>query len=612
MAEEKVNLLKTRSGSKWRAIGTHRRAGLLVPLFSVYSKNSAGIGDLSDLKLLVDLCEKTGCSILQLLPMNEIGATFCPYDAISSFALEPAYVSLDDIPSASNKAIKARIERIKKFFPVGHSHVDYAIREEKRQVLLDIFIAGGGLPSPGFKKFTESNKYWLDDLALYKVIKNHNLGKPWYEWREGYAYRDKDALSQFEAEHKKDIVFQKWIQWMLYTQFKAAKEYAASKGVLIKGDLPILISRDSADVWSHPEYFKLDFAAGAPPDMYCSKGQRWGMPTYDWDRIAADNYKYFKEKLGYAENFYDILRVDHVVGLFRIWSIPSDEPLESEGLKGSFDPADEDVWRAHGEKILSVMSENTDMLLCAEDLGMIPKACPEVLKEFGIPGNEVERWVKDWSVRHDFLAPKEYRAISVAMLSTHDTTNWAAWWENEAGTVDQALFARKCRERGIDFESVKEKLFDLKLSGHGRLRWQNIVKTKEIYVGILGKREEELMDFLDMYENTYREKEKLWAQFKLKGQVRQKCDADIIASALNITLSSRSIFSIELIVDYLFLTDLFKGDPYQYRINVPGTIARTNWSLTLPLSLEELLDHKVVGKIEAMVEASDRILRKKI
>ena len=289
--------------------------------------------------------------------------------------------------------------------------------------------------------------------------------------------------------------------------------------------------------------------------------------------------------------------------------LPYDEPLETEGLKGFFDPADEDVWRDHGEKILSVMSDNTDMLLCAEDLGMVPKACPEVLKEFGVPGNDVQRWVKDWAVSHDFLAPEEYRTVSVAMLSTHDTTNWAAWWENEAGTVDQALFIRKCRERGIDFESVKGSLFDMKRSGRGRLRWQDSVSTKEIYVGILGKNEELLADFLDMYENSYREKEKLWAQFKIKDPIRQKCDAEIIGSALDITLSSRSIFSIELLIDYLYLADTFKGDPYQYRINVPGTIARTNWSLTLPLSLEELLSHKVTGKIRSMVDASDRRIK---
>jgi 4-alpha-glucanotransferase len=605
MVQEKTDLLKTFSADKWKAIGTHKRAGLLAPLFSVYSKNSAGIGDLDDLKLLVDLCEKTGISILQLLPMNEIGVTFCPYDAISSFALEPSYISFNAAPLTCNKAIKAKIDRIKKFFPAGSGHVDYAVREEKRQVLWDIFAAGPGV-SPEFKKFIAANKYWLDDLALYKVLKNHHSGKPWYDWEEGYAYRDEDALSQFAEEHEKDIVFQKWIQWVLYKQFKAAKEYAASKHLLIKGDLPILISRDSADVWAHPGYFKLDFAAGAPPDMYCSKGQRWGMPTYDWEKIAADKYIYFKEKLKYAENFYDILRIDHVVGLFRIWSIPYNEPLENEGLKGAFDPADENLWSDHGRQILSVLTDNTKMLLCAEDLGMIPKACPAMLKEFGIPGNEVQRWVKDWSVSHDFLAPKEYRAIAVAMLSTHDTTNWAAWWENEAGTVDEALFIRKCGERGINYERVKGELFDPSRSRRARLRWNDEVKTKEIYIGILGKREEELKDFLDMYENTYGEKEKLWAQFKLKGAMKEKCDANIMRSALNITLSSRAIFSIELITDYLYVGGIFMGDPYQYRINVPGTIARTNWSLTIPLTLEALLKHGVVDDIRELAGASGR------
>ena len=605
MAQEKIDLLKTLSSDKWKAIGAHKRAGLLAPLFSVYSKNSAGIGDLDDLKLLVDFCEKTGISILQLLPMNEIGVTFCPYDAISSFALEPSYISFNAAPLALDKAAKAKIDRIKKFFPAGSGHVDYAVREEKRQVLWGIFTTESGALSE-FKKFAEANKYWLDDLALYKALKNHNSGKPWYDWREGYAYRDEDALSQFAEEHERDIAFQKWIQWALYEQFKTAKEYAASKHVLIKGDLPILISRDSADVWAHPEYFRLDFAAGAPPDMYCSKGQRWGMPIYDWDRIAADKYRYFKEKLKYAENFYDILRIDHVVGLFRIWSIPYNEPLENEGLKGAFDPADENLWSDHGRRILSVLADNTKMLLCAEDLGMIPKACPAVLKEFGIPGNEVQRWVKDWSVSHDFLAPKDYRAIAVAMLSTHDTTNWAAWWENEAGTVDEALFIRKCGERGIDYGRAGEKLFDPQASRHGRLRWNDDVKTKEIYIGILGKREEELKDFLDMYENTYMEKEKLWAQFKLKGAMKEKCDERIMRSALNITSSSRAIFSIELITDYLYMGGIFKGDPYQYRINVPGTIARTNWSLTIPLALEELLKHAVTDDIKGLVDASGR------
>ncbi len=602
---EKVDLLKTLSQDKWKEIGSGKRAGMLVPLFSVYSKNSAGIGEFDDLKLLVDLCKKTGCSIIQLLPMNEIGSTFCPYDAISSFALEPSYVSLNSIIPTSDKAIKAKIEKIKKYFPAGAGHIDYAVREDKRQVLWDIFIADGG-KSPEFKKYTETNRYWLDDMALYKVLKSHNSGKPWYDWPEAYRRRDDDALSAFYSEYKREVDFQKWVQWVLFKQFTSAKEYAAAKGVLIKGDLPILISRDSSDVWAHADYFKLDFAAGAPPDMYCSKGQRWGMPTYEWDNIAADKYKYFKEKLKYAGNFYDILRVDHVVGLFRIWSIPYNDPAENEGRNGKFDPSDENLWNEHGKKILSMMNDNAKMLLCAEDLGTVPKGCPKMLKDFGIPGNDVQRWVKDWNVKHDFLPPKDYRAISVAMLSTHDTTNWAAWWENEAGTVDEALFARKCNERGIDFGRVKAELFDPGCSKRGRLRWLDSVNTPEKYVYILGKRAEELKDFLELYENSYREKEKLWAQFKFKGPMKEKSDAGIVAAALNITLSSRAVFSIELLVDYLYLADAFKGDPYQYRINTPGTIAKTNWSLTIPMPLEDLLKHKIVKDIKALVDASGR------
>jgi 4-alpha-glucanotransferase len=403
-----------------------------------------------------------------------------------------------------------------------------------------------------------------------------------------------------------EIEFQAWLQWFAFKQFKGLKAYAGSKGVLIKGDLPILVSRDSADVWAHPEFFNLDFAAGAPPDMYCAKGQRWGMPTYNWERIADDGYRYLKEKLRYAENFYDILRIDHVVGLFRIWSIPYSEPLENQGLNGFFDPKDEGAWEAHGRQILSVITNSTNMIILAEDLGVIPKSCPKTLEEFGIPGNDVQRWTKDWKLRHDFLEPQDYRFFSVSMLSTHDTTNWPAWWENEAGTVDEGLFVRRCKERGIDYDYVKPKLFNEAQSRHGRLRWLNSISSVDLLVGILNKRKEELADFIDIYENTYKEKEKLWKHLGLEGQMREKCDADILASALKLTLESRSVFCIQLLTDWLCLTDIFKGDPYQYRINTPGTISDKNWSLVIPLALEDLLKHKVCRRIRTMIESCDR------
>lgn len=572
------HLFSTLSGDKWRAAGVKKRSGVLVPLFSVYSSQSAGIGDLADLKLLIDWAAATGNSILQLLPMNETGSLNCPYDALSSFALEPAYLSLKNIGV-----------KIKKKFSAPKGHVDYIVKKQKIEILRDFFTEQAGCQDAGFKKFQEENNYWLGDFALYKVLKDSRQGKPWYEWEDKYKQRDKATLKTFSLQHEKEIAFQLWLQWQLFKQFKEARVYANKKKVLLNGDLPILVSRDSADVWMHPEFFKLEFAAGAPPDMYCAKGQRWGMPTYNRENIARDDYRYIKEKLKFAQNFYDILRIDHAVGLFRIWSIPYQEPLERQGLNGFFDPADESLWQANGRQILSTMVESTSMLLCAEDLGIIPASCPKALWELGIPGNDVQRWVKDWNIRHDFLGPEEYRLLSVAMLSTHDTTNWAAWWENEAGTVDEDLFRRKCRDhRQIDYDTVREKLFDLKRSCHGRLRWQESVDSVDKLVLILGRQREELADFIDLYENTYAEKEKLWRHLGFSGKIREKADAKIIQAALKITRESGAIFSVNSIIDLLMAKGLFKGGPYQYRINTPGTISNRNWSLTLPCSLEEL------------------------
>ncbi len=597
-------LLSTFSKDKWKMIGTKRRAGVLAPLFSVYSKNSVGIGDLADLRLAIDWCAATGNSILQLLPMNETHSTFCPYDAVSSFALEPAYISLSAIPASGKVA--AKIDGLRKKFPAG-SHVDYRIKEEKLRLLWDIFLVSDDAKSEYFKKFVKENGYWLEDFALFKALKSCHKGLAWYEWGAEYKNRAASSLKQFRKEHEVEITFQKWVQWILFNQFKDAKNYASSKDVLMCGDLPILTSRDSADVWARPQFFKLEFAAGAPPDMYCAKGQRWGMPTYNWEAIASGGYRYIKEKLRSAGNFYDILRIDHVVGLFRIWSIPYNDPHENEGLNGFFDPREEKDWEGHGRGLLSVILESTDMLLLAEDLGMIPKACPEMLKEFGIPGNDVQRWTKDWDKLHDFLKPDEYRLSSISMLSTHDTTNWPGWWENEAGTVDEALFIRKCADRGIDYEYVKPKLFNASRSKHGRLRWLGSIKSIEEYVNILGKREEELKDFIELYQNTYFEKEKLWKHLGMEGRMREKSDPEIMAAALGITMKSGSVFCVNLLTDYLYLADIFKGDPYQYRVNRPGTVSKDNWSLVIPLPLEKLLEHQVSKEIKALIASSQRI-----
>jgi len=587
------------SRESWQSAGFKKRAGVLIPLFTVYSDKSFGIGDLSDLKLVVDWAKSTSNSIVQLLPMNEVGSLFCPYDALSSFALEPAYISLRDFPALKGK----------KFNPASQDnlYVDYTVKEEKIRLLWDVYLLQDLSEEIAFEDFQRENSYWLLDFALFKVLKEFHGGAAWYEWEDKFRLRDRDALQEFWQENIEKVTFQMWLQWIVFKQFKACREYAFKNGVFLKGDLPVLVSRDSADVWAHAGFFKLDFAAGAPPDMYCSKGQRWGMPTYNWENIAKDGYLYIKEKLKYAENFYNVLRIDHVVGLFRIWSIPYNDPQENQGLNGIFDPLNETLWSGHGRNILNILVKNTKMLLCAEDLGVIPKCCTETLLEFGIPGNDVQRWVKDWNVRHDFLMPEEYRQLSVAMLSTHDTTNWKAWWQYEAGTVDEGLFVRKCNDRQIDFYKVKLELFDTSLSLHGRLRWKKEIDSVDKLVCILGKRREEVGDFVELYENSYAEKEKLWKILACSGKVTEEASNELLAKIIQFTLNSRAVFCINSIIDLLALSDVIKGDPYQYRLNVPGTISPKNWSLRLPVSLEKLLRHPVNKQIRKMAVSSGRI-----
>jgi 4-alpha-glucanotransferase len=244
--------------------------------------------------------------------------------------------------------------------------------------------------------------------------------------------------------------------------------------VYIMGDLPFLVSKESADVWSHRDYFMLEFSAGAPPDMYFALGQKWGMPPYNWNKISEDGFAYLAEKLKYSENFYDMYRIDHFVGLFRVWVSPRDEELQ-KSVVGTYLPKEEYMWEQHGRKIIDVMVRSTEMLPCAEDLGTVPGCSYHVLNEYGIPGIDFQRYCKE---NFRFKQPGEYRINSAAVISTHDSSFWINWWQFEAGTIDEKLFELQCEKSGIDYghyRYAKSILFNSRLSRHGRLYWNNSI-----------------------------------------------------------------------------------------------------------------------------------------
>jgi 4-alpha-glucanotransferase len=448
-----------------------------LPLFSVYSKNSIGIGEIPDLKLLTDWCCNTGLSIIQLLPLNEVGFDFSPYNGVSTFALEPMYISLKDLRKTDLKPFRNEIRDLKKKYVnfKDSGKLNYEIKNEKLRLLRKIFSSVDLSRIKNFEIFVNENKHWLRYYSLFRILTVMHDGKDWADWELKYAYISSLTAEKILRENEDERNFYYWMQWQLFEQLRSVKRYASKKGVLLMGDLPFLVSRNSADVWAYKNFFKLSLSSGAPPDMYFSKGQRWGMPPYNWENIELQDFVYLKQRLKYAANFYDMFRIDHFVGLFRIWTISKNESLENAGYNGKFDPEEEYYWEGHGRKILEVMNESSDMLPCAEDLGTVPECSGKVLKEFGVTGIDVMRWERN--AKYDFKPAESYRVNSNATVSTHDSSSLPAWWKYEAGTIDEFAFRKICENMNIwneDYYYLSEKfLLAIRMADyHGRKRSQ--------------------------------------------------------------------------------------------------------------------------------------------
>ncbi len=607
------NLLKTPAGEKWQRIGIQRRSGVAVPLFSVYSSQSIGIGEFRDVKYLIRWCKETGMSILQFLPMNDVGNDFAPYNAVSSFALEPMYIAINKLKNVNLSPFKKEIRKLKKLYKCGSNRINYKIKKEKLDLLWKIYNRSYINRINKFEMYRSDNSYWLRDYALYKVIKEKQSNKKWEDWECIYRTRNKESLREFEKVNLKRIVFFYWLQWQLFEQFKLVRDYAQKKDLLLMGDLPFLVARDSCDVWANQKHFKLNLFTGAPPDMYFALGQRWSMPPYNWNEIEKDQYIYIRERLKYAENFYDMYRIDHFVGLFRIWTIETDLPDEKAGLIGNFDPQQEDSWEEHGKKIIDIMIQNSEMLPCAEDLGTVPNCSKKILQEYGIPGMSVQRWAKERNDSYTFLNPEKYRINSVATISTHDSSTIVDWWYNEAGTIDEKLFKRLCLEKDVhendSSEAIKKSLFDLTNSNQGRLLWKKEIKNVNTLLDILGTNIEKGYEFVELYLDSYNEKNKFWDFLNIIKKYQNKISTDFIQKGLTKINQTASIFSIQLLQEWLSLEESFlrKNEETCYRINFPGIVDDKNWTTVLPYSLEELQELKINSLIKDINKDCNRI-----
>jgi len=259
--------------------------------------------------------------------------------------------------------------------------------------------------------------------ALFKACKDQHHGKSWQDWPS--PFQDYDLTHIHASEER--IRFYTFLQYLCFEQLSHVKQYASSRRIFLKGDIPILLSPDSADVWASRSLFDLSLSAGSPPDFYNKEGQKWGFPLPSWEAMRQDNFSWWRERLKISELFFHLYRLDHVVGFFRIWGIPPGK----KAIDGHFVPKEERFWRAQGETLLEMVLESSLMLPIAEDLGTIPKEVPPTLKHLGICGTKVIRWQKDWEKTNGAYIPySSYEPFSMTTVSTHDSDTLTGWWQN--------------------------------------------------------------------------------------------------------------------------------------------------------------------------------------
>lgn len=421
-------LLSGPSGAHWQKVGLRKRFGVAVPLSSLKSHRDVGVGDVGDIEALARWCRRIGASVIQLLPIADMGDDCVPYSAMSAFAIDPIFTALDDIEGASgDPAFDSECHDAGARF-ADAVMVDF---QKVRRVKLDLLkrafdLVEGPQMRQTLAAYRTANG-WLEDYLPYRVIKEIESFRSWLDWDERWRPSVDDG--SFEAEHGERMVFFTFVQWLLDRQFTKARDTAHSLGILLEGDIPILVARDSADVWRNQHLFNMDRSAGAPPDMYAADGQNWGFPTYAWHEHRKNDYSWWRRRLKRAQNWFDLYRIDHVVGFFRIWTIPVGEQT---GKNGWFDPWDEAVWGDHGRTILMMMLGATTLLPLAEDLGTIPDICRSTLTDLGICGFKVQRWERRWHGDQKFIPPMEYPELSMATVSTHDSEILAHWWEMSA------------------------------------------------------------------------------------------------------------------------------------------------------------------------------------
>ena len=404
----------------------NRAAGILMPITSL--PGEYGIGCFSkEAYKFVDWLRAAGQTFWQILPIHPTGYGDSPYQSFSTFAGNPYFIDLEKL---IDEGVLTREECDAMDFGVDEDDIDYEAMYRSRYILLTMAYERSSIAQdPEYQEFLRNNRWWLDDYALFMALKQFFGGKCWYEWPEDIRLRYGYALDYYRRELYFDIEYQMYLQFKFFQQYWRLKNYANANGIRIIGDIPIYVSMDSADVWAHPELFQLDeknmptAVAGCPPDGFSATGQLWGNPLYRWDYHRSTGYDWWKSRLWYVYQLYDVTRIDHFRGFDEYYAIPYGDATAENGH-----------WETGpGVELFRVAEQHLGHHeVIAEDLGFMTDSVRQLVRDSGFPGMKVLEFAfdsRDSGSANDYL-PHNYPENCVVYTGTHDNETLVGWFDS--------------------------------------------------------------------------------------------------------------------------------------------------------------------------------------
>ncbi|MBB6482365.1 4-alpha-glucanotransferase [Spirochaeta isovalerica] len=637
----------------------HKLTGVVVPVFSLRSEKSCGIGEFADLAHLGEWCRQTNLDLIQILPVNDTGYQESPYSALSAFALHPIFMRLEDIPESKDfagdiAALKKELEPLKRvsFASVltGKLEILRKIYDSNiKSIRADKAVTGWMKENP-----------WVKNYAVFSTIRRNNLMASWKDWKNFRNPSAKD-LDKLWDKYEEDNYFHVWVQYHLEKQLKDSAAKLDSMGISLKGDIPILMNEDSCDVWADRKFFDLSLSAGAPPDMFSTDGQNWGFPVYNWTNLKKDDYSWWRKRLKQAAKFYHAYRIDHVLGFFRIWNIPfhmvtgsmgyfnpsayiSRKDLEDIGFdKGRitwmsrphvFEHELREKLGAEAESVINICldrigNENlflfndtysSEKVIYRSDLSDKAKSVlGEMLKNVTLIPVDDDNFSLSWSFRETrgYESLNQWEKGKIEELSARCGAEAEKIWEENAlnllsfmkNTTDMLVCAE---DLGAVPDCVPSVLQKLGILGLKVVRWarewgqEGDPYTKVSQYPELSVCTPAVHDSTTLRQWWFEEQDKaaLAAGLDVQEIPYDQPGEEAVKFFLEALFRSRSAICMIQIQDFFALdSSICDSDIHFERINIPGTVQDVNWSYRMTPTVEKLMKaEKLKESISSLVE----------